>query len=122
MTPSSKARKRPTAAEARRERVADDAAVSAILDLLTDGVATLPEALDRGEEARRARAEAARELLASPELKKAARADPDLGKSITSARKELDRQDAGAEQALAELREAGTEWHAALKSLHDPVA
>lgn len=123
MTPSSKPRRRPKADEKPREdRVADDAAVTALLDLLTDGVAGLPEALERGEEARRARAAAARELLGSPELKGAARRAPELGRSITSARKELDRQDAAAEQSAAELREASGEWLAALKVLRDPGA
>jgi|GEM_PF-3199507 len=129
MTPASKPRRRPKAdadprpdTQPREGRVADDAAVMALLDLLTDAVAGLPEALDRGEEARRIRAEATRELLGSRELKVAVRQTPELGKNITSARKELERQDAAAEQSLAELRDASGEWLAALKTLREPLA
>lgn len=126
MTPSSKrsssSRRRPKTddATARDDRVADDAAVTALLDLLTEGVAGLPEALERAEEGRRARAEESRQLLGSRELKSAARGAPELGKSITSARKELDRQDGVAEQSIAELRDAEGEWLAAIKALREP--
>ncbi|MFF2488121.1 hypothetical protein ACFVSU_17080 [Microbacterium sp. NPDC058062] len=129
MTPTSKSkppakpRRRPKADEAPREdRVADDAAVAALLDVLTDGVAALPEVLERGEEARRARAESARGLLSSRELRAAARRVPELGTSIESARAELDRQDTAAEQARSELHDASKEWLTALKALRDPGA
>lgn len=120
MTPRSKATPKsdPRAAEP-VGRVADDAAVSALLDQLTDGVSALPAALEEGEMARRLRAEATRELLGSPELKKMAGQSPDVRKKITSARKEEDRKDAAAEQSIAELRDAAQEWLTALKSLRD---
>ncbi|WP_374974936.1 hypothetical protein ACEYYH_13835 [Microbacterium trichothecenolyticum] len=121
--PPSKPRRRPKAdATPREDRVADDAAVTALLDVLTDGVATLPEALERGEEARRARAESARELLGSRELRAAARRVPELGRSIETARAELDRQDTAAEQARSELHDASKEWLTALKALRNPGA
>lgn len=129
MTPTSKPktqpkpRRRSKADEAPREdRVADDAAVTALLDVLTDGVAALPEVLERGEEARRARAESARGLLSSRELRAAARRVPELGTSIESARAELDRQDTAAEQARSQLHDASKEWLTALKALRKPGA
>jgi len=121
--PQPKPRRRSKADEAPREdRVADDAAVTALLDVLTDSVAALPEVLERGEEARRARAESARALLGSRELRAAARRVPELGTSIESARAELDRQDAAAEQARSQLHDASKEWLTALKALRDPGA
>ena len=126
MTRRSKAAKKPASKpDARADeppgRVNDDAAVSALLDQLTDGVSALPEALEQAEKDRRLRAAATRELLASPELKKMAGQAPDLRTKITAARKEQDRKDAAAEQAIAELRDAGQEWLAALKTLRDPL-
>jgi len=121
MTPRSKAAANADVpGEERAGRVPDDAAVSALLDQLAEGVSALPEALERGEKARRLRAEATRELLASPELKALTRQAPEIRKKITSARKEEDRKDAAAEQLLAELSDASQEWLAALKSLRDP--
>ena len=120
MTPRSKSAPNPDArADDRARRVNDDAAISALLDRLTDGVSALPEALEQAEKERRVRAEATRELLASPELKKMAGQAPDLRKKITSARDEEDRKDAAAERAIAELRDATEEWLGALKMLRD---
>src|SRR5215207_7431171 len=106
-------------AEARAGRVPDDAAVTALLDQLGDGVSALSEALEQGEKARRVRAEATRDLLGSPEFKAMTRQAPELRKKITSARKEEDRKDAAAEQSIAELNDASQEWLAGLKSLRE---
>lgn len=120
MTPRTKAAaKADVAARERAGRVPDDAAVSALLDSLIDGVSALPEVLEQGEKARRMRAESARELLASPELKELAHGAPDIRSKITAARREQDRKDAEAEQSLTELREASEEWLAGLKSLRE---
>jgi len=120
MTPRSKGAPKPVAEpDERAGRVSDDAAVSDLLDRLTDGVSALPAALEQAEKDRRVRAEATRELLASPELKRMAGQAPDLRQKITSARKEEDRKDAAGERAIAELRDAAEEWLGALKSLRD---
>jgi hypothetical protein len=120
MTPRRKAASKPDArADERARHVNDDAAVSALLDRLTDGVSALPEALEQAEKDRRLRAEATRELLASPELRRMAGHDPDLRRKITSARDEEDRKDASTERAIAELRDAADEWLGALKTLRD---
>ena len=121
MSPRSKAEVKADnrANEPAAARVDDDAAVSAVLDQLAEGVAALPEVLEQGEKARRQRADATRELLASPELKKFAAQSPDIRKKITSARKAEDGRDAAAEQSIAELSDAAQEWLAAVKSLRD---
>ncbi|MEV4688968.1 phage tail protein [Microbacterium sp. LWH3-1.2] len=67
-----------------------------------------------------ARAESARELLGSRELRAAARRVPELGRSIESAPAELDRQDAAAEQSRSELHDASKEWLEALRTLRNP--
>jgi hypothetical protein len=120
MTPRSKAAANAEVpAEERAGRVPDDAAVSALLDQLTDGVSGLSEALEQGDKARRVRAESTRELLASPELKAMTRQAPEIRKKITSVRKEEDRKDAAAQQSIADLNDASQEWLASLKSLRD---
>lgn len=120
MTPRSKAAPK-SGVRAREEpaRAPDDAAVSALLDQLADGVSALPETLEQAEKARRLRAEATRELLASPELRSIAGQAADVRKKLTLVGKEEDRKDAEAEQSIAELRDAAQEWLAALKSLRD---
>lgn len=120
MTPRSKAAPK-SGVRAREEpaRAPDDAAVSALLDQLADDVSALPETLEQAEKARRLRAEATRELLASPELRSIAGQAADVRKKLTLVGKEEDRKDAEAEQSIAELRDAAQEWLAALKSLRD---
>ncbi|HET8927638.1 MAG TPA: hypothetical protein VFN24_07385 [Microbacterium sp.] len=120
MTPRSKAAaKAEGPAEERAGRVPDDAAVSALLDQLTEGVSALHEALEQGEKARRVRAETTRELLASPELKAMTRQAPEIRKKIASALKEEDRKSAEAEQSIADLDDAAQDWLAELKKLRD---
>lgn len=99
-------------------RTADDAAVKALLELLSDGVAALPEALERREGARRVRAQETRDLLGSRELATAARQQPELRKKLALVGDELTRRDAEAETALAELRAAADGWLETLKGLH----
>ena len=120
MTPRRKAVAKPdVAAHERAGRAPDDAVVSALLDQLTDSVSALPEALGQGEMARRVRAEATRELLASPEFKRMSQQAPEVRERISSVGKEEDRKDAAAQQSVAELSDASREWLAALKSLRD---
>jgi hypothetical protein len=125
MTPRRKAAAKPAAAKpavAAHERAGqapDDAAVSALLDQLTDCVSALPEALEQGEKARRMRAEATRELLASPEFKRMSQQSPEVREKITSVGQEEDRKDAAAQQSIAELSDASKEWLEALMSLRD---
>ncbi|WP_243073658.1 hypothetical protein [Microbacterium sp. SS28] len=109
----------PEARDPEHNRVADGAAVSAMLELLTDGVGGLPAAFERADEERRLRDDATREVLASPELRKAARQSPELAANIASVRDVLKRKDAAAEQSLTELRDATEEWLVALKRLRE---
>lgn len=120
MTPRRKAAAKPdVAAHERAGRAPDDSVVSALLDQLTDAVSALPEALEQGEKARRVRAEATRELLASPEFKRMSQQAPEVRERITSVGQEEDRKEAAAQQSIAELSDASKEWLEALKSLRD---
>ena len=99
---------------------AEDPVDSAIVDLVsraTAGTKALPAESDLAEENRRAEADEVRALLDSSEVRRLTPGSPQLKQNLTSVAKELDRQDAEANESRDALARATEGWSVELEAL-----
>lgn len=99
---------------------ADDAVRDSVADLVSRAaVATkeLPAEADRAEERRRAEADEVRAMLGSAEVRRLVPNSPQLRQNLASVARELDKQDAEANESRDALARATVGWTAELEAL-----
>lgn len=82
-----------------------------------DGIGALLAAGEGAEEQRRIEHHEAEEVFGDPVVKKLSSQVPELVANVKSARKSLEAEDAGAEQAQESLRQSADAWAADLEAL-----
>ena len=109
----------PPLADDVTDRAADpvDSSLDELLERSRDEVMQLLAGADAAEEQRRLEAKASRTLLESADVRRLAGRMPQLKENVAAASRQLDADDAEAEQDAAALRESAERWISELDAL-----